>query len=73
MKRLSDPQDLSERLGRIPMQRLGTVDDVGVAAVFLASPLASYITGAQLIVDGGSGLAGSAFFNIGAEKVLRSG
>jgi NAD(P)-dependent dehydrogenase (short-subunit alcohol dehydrogenase family) len=73
MKRLSDPQDLSERLGRIPMQRLGTVDDVGVAAVFLASPLASYITGAQLIVDGGSGLSGSAFFNIGAERVLRSG
>ena len=73
MKRLSDAADLSERLGRIPMQRLGTVDDIGLAAVFLASPMASYITGAQLIVDGGSGLAGSAFFNIGAEKVLRSG
>ena len=73
MKRLSDTKDLAERLDRIPMQRLGTVDDIGLAAVFLASPMASYITGAQLIVDGGSGLAGSAFFNIGAEKVLRSG
>ena len=72
MKRLSDPEDLAARLGRIPMQRLGTVDDIGLAAAFLASPMASYITGAQLIVDGGSGLAGSAFFNIGAEKVLRS-
>jgi len=72
MKRLSDHADLKERLDRIPMRRLGTVDDVGLAAVFLASPMASYITGAQLIVDGGSGLAGSAFFNIGAEKVLRS-
>jgi NAD(P)-dependent dehydrogenase (short-subunit alcohol dehydrogenase family) len=71
MKRLADPQDLADRLKRIPMQRLGTVDDIGLAAVFLASPMASYITGAQLIVDGGSGLAGSAFFNIGAEKVLR--
>ena len=71
MKRLSDPEDLAERLGRIPMQRLGTADDIGLAAVFLASPMASYITGAQLIVDGGSGLAGSAFFNIGAEKMLR--
>jgi NAD(P)-dependent dehydrogenase (short-subunit alcohol dehydrogenase family) len=72
MKRLADPKDLSERLGQIPMQRLGTVDDIGLAAVFLASPMATYITGAQLIVDGGSGLAGSTFFNIGAEKVLRS-
>jgi len=72
MKRLSDPVDLKDRLDRIPMQRLGTVDDVGLSAVFLASSMASYITGAQLIVDGGSGLAGSAFFNIGAEKVLRS-
>jgi NAD(P)-dependent dehydrogenase (short-subunit alcohol dehydrogenase family) len=73
MKRLSDAQDLKDRLSRIPMQRLGTVDDIGLAAVFLASPMASYITGAQLVVDGGSGLAGSAFFNIGAEKALRSG
>jgi NAD(P)-dependent dehydrogenase (short-subunit alcohol dehydrogenase family) len=72
MKRLSDSKDLSDRLGHIPMQRLGTVDDIGLAAVFLASPMASYITGAQLVVDGGSGLAGSALFNIGAEKVLRS-
>ena len=72
MKRLSDSQELSDRLGHIPMQRLGTVDDIGLAAVFLASPMASYITGAQLVVDGGSGLAGSAFFNVGAEKVLRS-
>jgi NAD(P)-dependent dehydrogenase (short-subunit alcohol dehydrogenase family) len=73
MKRLADAEDLAARLDRIPMQRLGTVDDIGLAAVFLASPMASYVTGAQLVVDGGSGLAGSAFFNIGAEKVLRSG
>jgi NAD(P)-dependent dehydrogenase (short-subunit alcohol dehydrogenase family) len=72
MKRLADPADLKERLGRIPMQRMGTVDEIGAAAVFLASPMAAYITGEQLIVDGGSGLAGSAFFNIGAEKVLRA-
>jgi NAD(P)-dependent dehydrogenase (short-subunit alcohol dehydrogenase family) len=72
MKRLSDRIDLQERMNRIPLQRLGSVDDVGFAAVFLASPMASYVTGEQLIVDGGSGLAGSAFFNMGAEKMLRS-
>ncbi|HWB45375.1 MAG TPA: SDR family oxidoreductase [Hyphomicrobiaceae bacterium] len=71
MKRLADAEDLRRRLERIPMQRMGTVDDIGMAAVFLASPMASYVTGAQLVVDGGSGLAGSAFFNIGAEKALR--
>ena len=72
MKRLADADELAERVDRIPMRRLGTVDDIGLAAVFLASPMASYITGAQLVVDGGSGLAGSAFFNIGAERMLRS-
>ena len=72
MKRLADPQELSDRLNRIPLQRMGTVDEIGFAAVFLASPLAHYITGAQLVVDGGSGLSGSAFFNIGAEKMLRA-
>ena len=73
MKRLADPKSLQERLGQIPLQRMGTVDEIGHAAVFLASPMAAYITGAQLVVDGGSGLIGSAFFNVGAEKILRSG
>lgn len=72
MKRLADPKSLEERLGHIPLQRMGTVDEIGQAAVFLASPMAAYITGAQLVVDGGSGLIGSAFFNVGAEKILRS-
>jgi NAD(P)-dependent dehydrogenase (short-subunit alcohol dehydrogenase family) len=72
MKRLADPKSLEGRLGQIPLHRLGTVDEIGVAAAFLASPMAAYITGAQLVVDGGSGLIGSAFFNAGAEKILRS-
>ena len=36
-----------------PIGRFGTPDDIAGAAVFLASPLASYITGQQIIVDGG--------------------
>jgi len=45
---------LSERiLKRTPMGRFGTLDEVAGAAVFLASPAASFITGASLAVDGG--------------------
>jgi NAD(P)-dependent dehydrogenase (short-subunit alcohol dehydrogenase family) len=36
-----------------PLTRLGTPEDVGNACVFLASPLASWITGQNLVVDGG--------------------
>jgi NAD(P)-dependent dehydrogenase (short-subunit alcohol dehydrogenase family) len=38
---------------RTPMERMGEVDEVGSAAAFLLSDLASYITGAVLPVDGG--------------------
>ena len=37
----------------IPLRRLGTVDDVGYAALFLASDEAGYITGQAIVVDGG--------------------
>ncbi|HEY0337906.1 MAG TPA: 3-oxoacyl-ACP reductase FabG [Burkholderiales bacterium] len=40
-------------LGQIPLGRLGNVDDVAHAVVFLASPGASYITGCTLHVNGG--------------------
>jgi 3-oxoacyl-[acyl-carrier protein] reductase len=38
-----------------PLGRLGTPADVGNACVFLASPLAEWITGHNLVVDGGVG------------------
>jgi 3-oxoacyl-[acyl-carrier protein] reductase len=37
----------------IPLRRLGTVDDIGYAALFLASDEAGYITGQTIAVDGG--------------------
>jgi 3-oxoacyl-[acyl-carrier protein] reductase len=37
----------------IPQHRLGTVEDIGYAALFLASDQAGYITGQTLVVDGG--------------------
>ena len=40
-------------LGRIPLGRLGTPEDIAQAVAFLASPQAAYITGATLHVNGG--------------------
>ncbi len=42
-----------DTLSRIPLGRLGQVEDVMGAVVFLASPAAGLITGASLLVDGG--------------------
>jgi len=47
-------------LDAVPVGRLGTGDDIGQAAVFLASPLASFVTGTRIEVDGGINLEGSA-------------
>lgn len=40
-------------LNKIPMHRMGDPDDIGKVALFLASDMASYITGSQIVVDGG--------------------
>ena len=37
----------------IPLKRLGSVEDIGYAALFLASKEAGYITGQTIVVDGG--------------------
>ena len=41
---------------RVPLGRLGTPEDVASAALWLCSPEADYVTGAQLEVAGGFGL-----------------
>uniref|UniRef100_UPI0038B83E6F SDR family oxidoreductase n=1 Tax=Paraburkholderia sp. RL17-373-BIF-A TaxID=3031629 RepID=UPI0038B83E6F len=71
MKRLLSAERYEEFVNAIPLRRMGTVDDIGQSAVFLASPLASYISGCVMVCDGGQNLAGSALFNIGAEQMLR--
>jgi len=50
---LDDPDTRRWILGRIPLGRVGTVEDVASAVVFLASPAATLVTGSSLLVDGG--------------------
>ncbi|MFA5954094.1 MAG: SDR family NAD(P)-dependent oxidoreductase [Patescibacteria group bacterium] len=38
---------------KIPMKRMGEPDDIGKVALFLATDLSSYMTGSQVVVDGG--------------------
>ncbi|GLH78435.1 oxidoreductase [Bradyrhizobium sp. SSBR45G] len=49
----ANPQRLEGALQRIPLKRLGTPQDMAGAALFLASPLSSYIIGQTIVVDGG--------------------
>src|ERR1700716_3760989 len=49
----ANPKRLQGAIERIPLKRLGTPADMAGAALFLASPLASYIAGHTLVVDGG--------------------
>jgi len=50
---LSEPGYKEKALGRIPLKRFGSVEDVTGAVRYLASPEASYITGQTLVLDGG--------------------
>ena len=50
---LSIPERRARLLDRIPWNRIGDVEDIVGAAVFLASPESDYVTGATIYVDGG--------------------
>ena len=45
---------LDERLSRVPMGRVGTIDEVVRGVLYLASDESSYVTGTELVIDGGA-------------------
>jgi len=72
MRRISSEADSSSFIQNIPLRRMGMTHEIGQAAAFLSSPLAAYVTGTSLWVDGGQALSGSGFFNSNSAAFLAS-
>jgi NAD(P)-dependent dehydrogenase (short-subunit alcohol dehydrogenase family) len=62
MSRLSPGDAPAALVRRVPLQRYGTIDEVCEAVLFLVSPAGAYVTGATLLIDGGTSLIGAGPF-----------
>jgi NAD(P)-dependent dehydrogenase (short-subunit alcohol dehydrogenase family) len=51
---LADPKAWEGRLRRLPMGRAGTAEEVAYGVLYLASDESSYVTGSELVIDGGT-------------------
>jgi NAD(P)-dependent dehydrogenase (short-subunit alcohol dehydrogenase family) len=58
MKRLAPPGVDDMLSNRVPLRRAGTIDEVCEAVTFLVSPAGAYVTGATILIDGGTSLLG---------------
>ena len=73
MARLAPTQEIQSAVtASVPLGRHGNKEDIAAAAMFLASPVASYITGAILPVDGGWSLSGVASLGDALKKMASS-
>src|SRR5215471_4446636 len=51
---LENPTQWEQRLQRLPMRRVGTPEDVAYGVLYLASDESSFVTGSELVIDGGT-------------------
>ena len=51
--RRSDPEQMEEAVSRIPLGRVAEPEEIAYGALFLASDESSFMTGSELIIDGG--------------------
>jgi NAD(P)-dependent dehydrogenase (short-subunit alcohol dehydrogenase family) len=74
MQRLAPSPELRKRVVQsVPLQRMGTKTDIANACMFLASDLASYISGAVIPVDGGWAQGGVSVVGAGLAQMLQAG
>jgi len=64
---VAPPDSVEHAAGMVPLGRVGHVDEMAGAAVFLASTLGSYVTGQTIHVDGGTQAAGGWYRKPGAD------
>ena len=50
---LESPEILKRRLGKIPVRRMGEIDEIGPLVCYLASPKSNFVNGGVFVIDGG--------------------
>ncbi len=71
MERLAPTDEAKKQAAEMtPMKRFGRKSEIGDAALFLASPMAAYITGGNIPVDGGITLTGSSSMSRGMQTAF---